>query len=175
MRSGSIEPCLSGCIPSLPPVACWAPVPMCGSHGYRRTSSRHDLPFPRSLLEFRRLFPDEEAYVAYLERARCSDGFICDYCSSSGETYRFANRPGVLWFRHCNRDTSLTAGAVMERNALAGLVFTALPGGLLLAASGVFPAAEHQAHVQCSADNNYPPPRTILRTQAYRPDIRVNE
>jgi len=31
---------------------------------------RDDLPFPRSLPEFQRLFPDEAACAAYLERAR---------------------------------------------------------------------------------------------------------
>jgi len=76
---------------------------------------RDDLSFPRSLPEFQRLFPDEAACVAYLERARWSDGFICDYCGSLGEPYRFANRPGVFRCRHCTRDTSLTAGTVMER------------------------------------------------------------
>lgn len=76
---------------------------------------RNDLPFPRSLPEFQRLFPDEAACAAYLERARWSDGFICYHCKSSGEPYRFANRPGVLRCRHCKRDTSLTAGTVMER------------------------------------------------------------
>jgi transposase-like protein len=76
---------------------------------------RDDLPFPRSLSEFQRLFPDEAACVAYLERARWDAGFVCDHCGSPGEPYRFANRPGVCRCRHCNRDTSLTAGTVMER------------------------------------------------------------
>jgi hypothetical protein len=47
-----------------------------------------NLPFPRSLPEFQRLFPDEAACAAYLERARWNDGFICELCSSSGEPYR---------------------------------------------------------------------------------------
>ena len=76
---------------------------------------RGDLPFPHSLPEFQRLFPDEAACAAYLERARWSDGFNCDLCGSPSEPYRFANRPGVLRCRRCNRDTSLTAGTVMER------------------------------------------------------------
>lgn len=76
---------------------------------------RGDLPFPQSLPEFQRLFPDEAACAAYLERARWSKGFICGHCDSRGEPYRFANRPGVFRCRHCNRDTSLTAGTVMER------------------------------------------------------------
>lgn len=35
---------------------------------------RDDLPFPRSLPEFQRLFPDGAACAAYLERARWGDG-----------------------------------------------------------------------------------------------------
>ena len=76
---------------------------------------RDDLLFPRSLPEFQRMFPNEAACAAYLERARWGDGFVCDHCGSPGEPYRFANRPGVCRCRHCNRDTSLTAGAVMQR------------------------------------------------------------
>ena len=76
---------------------------------------RDDLPFPRSLPEFQGLFPDEVACAAYLERARWGDGFVCEHCGTLGEPYRFANRPGVCRCRHCNCDTSLTAGTVMER------------------------------------------------------------
>ena len=36
---------------------------------------RNDLPFPQSLPEFQRLFPDDRACAAYLERARWGDGF----------------------------------------------------------------------------------------------------
>ena len=76
---------------------------------------RGDLPFPRSLPEFQRLFPDEAACAAYLERARWSDGFICLRCGTIGEPYRYAARPGVLCCRACRRETRLTAGTVMER------------------------------------------------------------
>jgi len=76
---------------------------------------RDEQPFPHSLPEFQRLFPDEASCVSYLELARWGDGFVCEHCGSDGEPYRFANRLGVLRCRHCNRDTSLTAGTVMER------------------------------------------------------------
>ena len=36
---------------------------------------RADLPFPHSLPEFQRLFPDDAACAAYLEKARWGDGF----------------------------------------------------------------------------------------------------
>ena len=76
---------------------------------------RGDLPFPRSLPEFQRLFPDEAACAAYLERARWINGFICPRCGTFGEPYRISTRPGVLRCRKCRCDTSLTAGTVMER------------------------------------------------------------
>jgi len=76
---------------------------------------RDDLPFPRSLLEFQRLFPDEAACAAYLERARWGDGFVCPHCGTTGEPYRYSARPGVLCCRKCRRETRLTAGTVMER------------------------------------------------------------
>lgn len=74
-----------------------------------------NLPFPRSLPEFQKLFPDEESCAMYLERVRWADGFACPSCGERGEPYRFAGRPGVLRCRVCQRDTSLTAGTVMER------------------------------------------------------------
>ena len=74
-----------------------------------------DLPFPRSLPEFQRLFPDEAACVAYLERARWGDGFVCRHCGATGEPRYIATRHSVLRCRECRSDTSLTAGTVMER------------------------------------------------------------
>lgn len=74
-----------------------------------------DLPFPRSLPEFQKLFPDDRACASYLERARWSKAFACPSCNESGEPFRFAKRPGVLRCRACRKDTSLTAGTVMER------------------------------------------------------------
>lgn len=76
---------------------------------------RGDSSFPRSLPEFQRLLPDEAACVAYLERAGWGDGFTCEHCGSPSERYRVANRPGVLRCRHCDRDSSLTAGTIMQR------------------------------------------------------------
>ena len=76
---------------------------------------RDDLPFPRSLPEFQRLFPDEAACAAYLERARWGNGFACPRCGTAGEPYRYSTRPGVLCCRKCRHETRLTAGTVMER------------------------------------------------------------
>ena len=67
-----------------------------------------DLPFPRSLPEFQRLFPDDAACAAYLETARWREGFACPHCKTAGEPFRFEARPGVLRCRKCRRDVGLT-------------------------------------------------------------------
>lgn len=72
-----------------------------------------DLPFPKSLPGFQKLFPDDAACAAYLELIHWPAGFKCP-CGWSGEPYRFKGRPGVLRCRHCQADARLTAGTVME-------------------------------------------------------------
>ena len=74
------------------------------------------LPFPQSLPEFQRLFPDDTACAAYLERTRWADGFVCPRCGVVGEPFRIATRPGVLECRACRCQTGLTVGTVMERS-----------------------------------------------------------
>lgn len=73
------------------------------------------LAFPESLPDFQRLFPDDAACAAYLERLRWETVFKCPKCQAEGEPYRFATRPGVLRCRSCKADTALTKGTVMER------------------------------------------------------------
>lgn len=75
---------------------------------------RDNLPFPGSLPEFQKLFPDDAACAAYLEAIRWRDGFHCVWCGQPEKPYRFANRPHVLRCRVCKRDNRLTAGTVMQ-------------------------------------------------------------
>ena len=75
-----------------------------------------ELPFPQSLPEFQRLFPDDAACAEYLEKLRWADGFVFPYCGATGEPFRIATRPGVLTCRKCRRQTGLTVGTVMERS-----------------------------------------------------------
>ena len=77
---------------------------------------RADFPFPHSRPEFQRLFPDDAACAAYLEKARWGDGFACPHCGTAGEPFHFENRPGVLRCRKCRQNTGLTVGTVMERS-----------------------------------------------------------
>ena len=53
---------------------------------------RADHPFPHSLPEFQRLFPDDAACAAYLEKARWGDGFACPHCGTAGEPFHFNRR-----------------------------------------------------------------------------------
>ncbi len=77
--------------------------------------AREDLPFPSSLPEFQRLFPNDAACAAYMEAIRWQHGFVCVWCGERGDPFRFANRPHVLRCRKCRKDNALTAGTVMER------------------------------------------------------------
>lgn len=76
---------------------------------------RRDLPFPRSLPEFMKLFPDDTACASYLERCRWPEMWQCPHCGKGGDPFRFAARPGVLRCRACRKDTSITAGTIMHR------------------------------------------------------------
>ncbi len=71
---------------------------------------------PKSIPDFQRVFPNEEACYAYLYTARFPNGFICPYCNFSEEAFRFRNRPSMLRCRHCRRDTRLTAGTIMQKS-----------------------------------------------------------
>jgi transposase-like protein len=63
-----------------------------------------------------RLFPDDAACAAHLEKVRWPGGFVCQYCGLHDEPSRFPNRSSVvLRCRSCKRDTSLTADTVMQR------------------------------------------------------------
>ena len=78
--------------------------------------AQQDLPFPNSLPDFQRIFPNDAACAAYLERAKWEDGFVCPHCAAVGEPFRVSTRPGVLVCRRCRRSTGLTVGTIMERS-----------------------------------------------------------
>jgi len=72
---------------------------------------------PKSLPDFQRIFPNEEACYTYLYAARFPNGFICPYCNwSGGNAYRFQNRPDMLRCKRCRRDARMTAGTIMKKS-----------------------------------------------------------
>lgn len=60
---------------------------------------RSDLPFPTSLPQFQRLFPNDAACAKYLEDIRWDQGFTCEHCGDRGEPFRF-KAPEYI-FTHC--------------------------------------------------------------------------
>ncbi|NEV62590.1 transposase [Thiorhodococcus minor] len=60
------------------------------------TDLPQDLPTPKSLPDFQRIFPNEAACIDYLY-ARCfPNGIECPRCGGTGEPFRFSNRSGVV-------------------------------------------------------------------------------
>ena len=71
--------------------------------------------YPRSLPEFLEWFPDEASCLAYLERLRWRDGFVCSVCGHD-EAWLAARR---LWVcRRCERQVSVTAGTIFHGSRL---------------------------------------------------------
>jgi transposase-like protein len=70
--------------------------------------------FPRTIVEFQRWFPDDEACSEYLFESRWPEGFRCARC---GHEHAWPVTKGqVLWeCAACHRQTSLTAGTVLHK------------------------------------------------------------
>ena len=71
---------------------------------------------PRTLPDFQRRFPNEEACRKYLWDRRFPSGWYCPYCGDDQDPYRFKAKPLVYRCRACKRNTWLTAGTVMHRS-----------------------------------------------------------
>jgi transposase-like protein len=70
--------------------------------------------YPRTFLEFRDWFPDDEACLAYLEQLRWPNGFVCPLCDGNGG-WRIKQRQ--MWMcSSCARKTSVTAGTIFHRS-----------------------------------------------------------
>jgi transposase-like protein len=90
--------------------------------------------FPRSLVEFQARFDSDAACRSYLVACRWPDGFRCPGCGDGG-SYPLVTRD-LLQCRACRRQTSVTAGTVLDRTRLplplwfaaAYLVTTHTPG-----------------------------------------------
>lgn len=90
--------------------------------------------FPRTIIEFQRRFPDEDACRRYLFESRWPGGFECPRCSGGAAT---ALPKRLLWqCSACRYQVSVTAGTVLHRTRTplhlwfwaAYLVTTATPG-----------------------------------------------
>jgi len=68
--------------------------------------------YPRTLVEFQTFFPDEKACVAYLERLRWTDGFMCPRGHAAATPWRSAR--GLCICPTCRCQVSATAGTLFE-------------------------------------------------------------
>jgi transposase-like protein len=69
--------------------------------------------YPRNWNEFLDCFGSEEACLAYLERLRWPQGFVCPRCGAVGEPYRSSR--GRLMCRSCSRQSTVTAGTIFDK------------------------------------------------------------
>jgi len=69
--------------------------------------------YPRNRLELDEFFPDEASCLAYLERLRWPDGFVCRGCGAITEPWRTAR--GLLVCPECQQQTSVLAGSIFHR------------------------------------------------------------
>jgi len=70
-----------------------------------------------SLSEFQNAFPDEAHCVAFLFKCRWPSGFVCPACGKARGA-ALNSRPRLYECLDCGRQTSITAGTVMQRSKL---------------------------------------------------------
>ena len=69
--------------------------------------------YPRTYREFVEMFPDEGACVAYLERLRWPDGFVCPACRATAAPWRQTR--GRLVCVTCRHQGTVTAGTILDK------------------------------------------------------------
>lgn len=69
--------------------------------------------YPQTWNEFLDWFGTEEACLAYLERLRWANGFVCPRCANVAEAYR-ASRTRLMC-RACQHQSSVTAGTIFDK------------------------------------------------------------
>ena len=69
--------------------------------------------FPQTWNEFLDWFGTEQACLAYLEKLRWADGFVCPSCGSVADAYR-ASRTRLMC-RDCQRQSTVTSGTIFDK------------------------------------------------------------
>jgi len=73
---------------------------------------RAGVDYPRNLIEFGEFFPDDKACMAYLERLRWAEGFVCPEGHVAAAAWR--SERGLSVCPTCRRQVSATAGTIFE-------------------------------------------------------------
>jgi transposase-like protein len=69
--------------------------------------------YPQNWNDFLDWFATEEACLAYLEKLRWANGFVCRSCGSLAEAYR-ASRTRLMC-RDCQRQSTVTSGTIFDK------------------------------------------------------------
>jgi len=69
--------------------------------------------YPRTFNDFLKRFSDEADCLAYVERIRWPNGFVCPACGVIAEPWRMGN--GLLRCKACRKRTSITAGTIFDK------------------------------------------------------------
>lgn len=76
------------------------------------SAPRPGVDYPRTLAEFHKFFPNENACHRYLEQLRWPQGFVCPDCGAAGSAWKSGR--GLLVCPKCKRHVSVTAGTLFE-------------------------------------------------------------
>jgi transposase-like protein len=75
--------------------------------------SNKPVDFPSIYRDFVKMFPDEASCVAYLERLRWAQGFVCPACQQHHEPWRQTR--GRLLCPVCRHQCTVTAGTIFDK------------------------------------------------------------
>jgi hypothetical protein len=75
-------------------------------------------PYPTSLIDFQKHFPDDAACAAYLYELRWPDGFRCPKCAHH-VAWELKTKPWTYECASCHHQASLRAGTIMQDSKLA--------------------------------------------------------
>jgi len=69
--------------------------------------------YPNTFREFSKMFPDDTACTAYLERLRWPEGFVCPACQISSTPWKESS--GLLLCPNCHHRASVTARTIFDK------------------------------------------------------------
>jgi transposase-like protein len=69
--------------------------------------------YPRTFKDFIERFDSEDACLAYVERIRWPNGFVCPHCGVIDEPWRM--KGGTLRCKACRKRTSITSGTIFDK------------------------------------------------------------
>jgi transposase-like protein len=86
-------------------------------HQKRGGMAEDRIPFPKTVFEFARWFPDDQACMSYLYRSRWPESFVCPKCRSTEDPYML-DKYKRIECSSCGHQTSVTAGTVLHRTRM---------------------------------------------------------